>query len=53
MDVTERTQGRVASNGIELSERCVADIARAAAANVETTRGVKAAVASFPVAAAE
>jgi hypothetical protein len=38
---------------IELTERCVTDIARAASATVETTRGVKAAVASFPVAAAD
>lgn len=38
---------------IELSERCVTDIARAASATVETTRGVREAVASFPMAAAE
>ena len=38
---------------IELSERCVTDIARAASSSVETTRGVKAAVASFPVCASE
>jgi hypothetical protein len=38
---------------IELTERCVTDIAHAAAATVETTRGVKSAVASFPVATTE
>jgi hypothetical protein len=38
---------------IELSERCVTDIARAASAAVETTRGVREAVATFPMAAAE
>jgi hypothetical protein len=38
---------------IELSERCVTDIARAAAAAVETSRGTKSAFARFPVATAE
>lgn len=38
---------------IELTERCVTDIARAGAATVETTRGVKSAIATFPVAASD
>jgi hypothetical protein len=38
---------------IELTERCVTHIARAASATVESIRGAKSAVASFPVAAAE
>jgi hypothetical protein len=38
---------------IELTERCVTDTVRAASATLETRRGGKSAVASFPVAAAE
>jgi len=38
---------------IELTERCVTDIARAASATVETTRGVRSAVTTFPVAAVD
>ncbi len=38
---------------IDLTERCVAHIARAASANMEAARGARSAVTSFPVAAAE